>query len=257
MFFRKLTMLAAAGTLCLVVGACGGADGATQDPLTEVDFSKFRLKFNQMYELANPHRLSKRIFYRKPSEGPDAVWFDAVKQGNLELVKRMAENGQDLEARDATTQFDGQPTLGQTALGWAAFIGYEDMVRYLVERGANIRTTDTGDVYHSVKAAVLGGNLGVIQYLYSRFPAGEVDWNKREDDNETLFLVGSVLGRYDFVKWVLENFKPELDVVSNPPRNQSPLSGACEEGFYDIAQLLIQHGAKNHKTGESSCRSSS
>jgi ankyrin repeat protein len=242
MLFRKLSMLAAAGALCIVVGACGGADGASRDPVTAVDYTKFRLSFKEMYSLANPHLLARRVFYRKRSEGPDAAWFDAVKQGNLAQVKAMVAQGQNLEAKD-------EASLGQTALGWAAFIGYADMVRYLVEQGANIRATDRGDVYHSVKSAVLGGNVEVTQYLYGKL-GNEVNWDAREDDGETLALVGAVLGRYEFLKWVLQ-FKPDLNVVS--AKDASPLSGACLEGFYDVAQLLIENGAINHKTGKSTC----
>ena len=257
MFFKKLSMFAAAATLGIVVGACGGSDAASRDPVTQVDYTKFRLSFKEMYSLANPHLLGRRVFYRKPSEGPDAAWFDAVKQGNLERVKAMVAQGQNLEAKDASVPpgpAAAQGPLEQTALGWAAFIGYPDMVRYLVEQGANLHTTDKGDVYHAVKAAVLGGNVEVIEYLYGKLGTGPngVDWNAREDDGETLALVGAVLGRYDFMKWVLQ-YKPDLNVVSYQPKNTSPLSGACEEGFYDVVQLLIENGAINHKTGKPTC----
>lgn len=237
--FKKLLALAFAGTLMLGVNAAM----ADEDPLTKVDFSKFRLSFAEMYRIANPRLLSHRIFYNKPSSGPDAAWFDAVKQGNFEQVKAMVDKGQNLEAKD-------DASLGQTALGWAALIGYEDMVRYLVEKGADIRATDRAGVYHSVKSAVMGGNVEVIKYLHGLFK-DEVDWNAREDDRETLFLVGAVDGRYDFVKWALQ-FEPDLNVVTK--RGNSALSVACEDGYYDVAQLLIQNGAINHKTGKSTCQ---
>jgi uncharacterized protein len=106
-----------------------------QENTSSVDLSKFRFSKAEMQEIANPHLLSHRIFYEKPSQGPDAAWFDAVKQGNLATVKKMVEAGQNLEAKD-------EASLGQTALGWAAFIGYFDIVQYLVEKGADIRATD-------------------------------------------------------------------------------------------------------------------
>lgn len=238
--FRKILMIAAAaamtGNAALAEMAAPKADPAA------VDYADFRLSFAEMYQLANPGFLPHRIFYSAPSTGPDAAWFDAVKQGDLEDVKAMVGKGQDLEAKD-------EDLLGQTALGWAAFIGYEDMVRYLVEQGADIRATDRGDVYHSVKSAVLGGNVEVIAYLAEKL-GDEVDWDAREGDGETLALAGGVLGRTEFVKWVAQ-FDPDFNAVSK--KDASPLSGACKEGFYDTAKFLIERGAINHLTGASSC----
>jgi ankyrin repeat protein len=68
-------------------------------------------------------------------------------------------------------------------------------------------------------------------------------------------MVAAVDGRLDTVKYILQ-FNPDLNVVAineNPKINASPLSGACEHGFTDVANLLIEKGAINHKTGKSSC----
>ncbi|PKH20464.1 hypothetical protein CIG19_17685 [Enterobacterales bacterium CwR94] len=242
MMFKKLLVLAFAATVSHTAVA------QSSDPLMQVDYTKFRYSFNEMYRIANPSLLQHRTFYAAPSTGPDAAWFDAVKQGNLARVKTMVAKGQKLEAKDDASQ-------GQTALGWAAFIGYTDMVHFLVDSGADIRATDRADVYNALKSAVMGGNVEVISYLYEKLK-GETDWNKRESDGETLFLVGAVDGRYDFVKWALQ-FKPDLNVVvknEQTGNETSSLSVACEKGFYDVAQLLIANGAINNKTGKSSCQ---
>ena len=238
--FRVMALVMAMGA---AVPAVAQADGMmATDPLMQVDYTKFRHDFQDMYRVANPNLLGHRIFYDAPSTGPDAAWFDAVKQGNLEAVKAMVEAGQNLEAKD-------EDKLGQTALGWAAFIGYPDMVEYLVEKGADVRATDRGDVYHSLKSAVMGGNLDVIRFLHEKLK-DEADWNALEDDGETLFLIGAVDGRAEFTEWALQ-FKPDLDVVTK--KDNSALSLACEQAFYDVAQILIRAGAINHKTGKSSC----
>ncbi|MEX2939978.1 ankyrin repeat domain-containing protein [Serratia fonticola] len=218
-----------------------------QENKSGVDLSKFRFSYEEMHEIANDKLLSHRIFYEKPSEGPDAAWFDAVKQGNLSEVKKMVEAGQNLEAKD-------EASLGQTALGWAAFIGYLDMVKYLTEQGADIRATDRADVYHSVKSAVMGKNAEVVKYLHERLK-DDVDWDAVEQDGETLFMVAAVDGRLEVVKYILQ-FNPDINVVAKnekPKIDASPLSGACENGFTDVANLLISKGAINHKTGKSSC----
>ncbi len=211
------------------------------------DLSKFRLSHAQMEQISNPKLLAHRDFYHFVSVGPDAAWFDAVKQGNLAQVQAMVAAGQNLEAKD-------EASLGQTALGWAAFIGYEDIVRYLVAQGADIRATDRADVYNTIKSAVMGNNVAVVEYLHGLLK-DEVDWDARESDQETLFMVAAVDGRLDTVKYILQ-FNPDLNAVAvneTPKLDESPLSGACEGGFTEVADLLIARGAINHKTGRSSC----
>ncbi|MDF0604327.1 ankyrin repeat domain-containing protein [Neisseriaceae bacterium TC5R-5] len=241
----NLKQLLLAGTFALSTAHLLAAENDAA--ATTVDLSKFRYNLEQMQVIANPKLLAHRTFYEKPSTGPDAAWFDAVKQGNLEAVKAMVAAGQNLEAKD-------EDALGQTALGWAAFIGYLDMVQYLVEQGADIRATDRADVYNTIKSAVMGNNVEVVKYLHGLLK-DEINWDAREKDNETLFLVAAVDGRLETVKYILQ-FHPDINVVAvneQPKINASPLSGACERGFSDVADLLIENGAINHKTGKSSC----
>lgn len=209
-----------------------------------VDLSKYRYSYEEMYKIANPKLLKHRIFYEKPSEGPDAAWFDAVKQGNLELVKQMVANGQNLEAKD-------EASLGQTALGWASFIGYLDIVQYLVEQGADIRATDSADVYNTVKSATLGGNAEVLAYLHNLL-RDEIDWDAEEEDGETLLMVAAVDGRLEALQYILQFDPKSINHVSKK-YDVSPLSGACARGFTDVAEFLISIGAINHKTNTSSC----
>lgn len=215
-----------------------------QKDSVEVDLSKYRYSYDEMYKIANPKLLKHRIFYEKPSIGSDAAWFDAVKQGDLDLVKQMVESGQNLEVKD-------EASLGQTALGWASFIGYLDIVQYLVEQGADIRATDKADVYNTVKSATLGGNAEVLAYLYGLLQ-DEVDWDAIEEDGETLLSVAAVDGRLEALQYILQ-FNPKSINVIVEKYNMSPLSGACERGFPEVAEVLIKHGAINHKTGKSSC----
>lgn len=236
MKLKKIIFLASLVTL-------GSFNLQAEESKGNVDLSKFRLSYAEMQKIANPNLLSHRTFYKKASEGPDAAWFDAVKQGNLATIKKMVAAGQNLEVKD-------EASLGQTALGWAAFIGYFDIVQYLVEQGADIRATDKADVYNTVKSAVMGNNVEVVKYLHERLK-NEINWNAIEQDGETLFMVAAVDGRLDTVKYILQ-FNPDLNVIV-VNKNTSALSGACERGFTEVANLLIEKGAINHKTGKSSC----
>lgn len=215
-------------------------------------YKQFRLSYAEMQEIANNNRLKHRIFYEKPSSGPDAAWFDAVKQGDLETVKKMVEKGQNIEVKD-------EASFGQTALGWATFIGYEDIVDYLLDQGADIMATDRADVPSALKSAGLGSNVNIFKKLYERLK-DKIDINDREADTqgETVLFVAASNNRIEIVEFLLSiGADPNLPTTEknkeHPVYNQNPLSIACTRGLVDMSELLIQHGAINLHTGKASC----
>ncbi|WP_227430505.1 ankyrin repeat domain-containing protein [Psychrobacter sp. I-STPA6b] len=216
--------------------------------------TQFRFSDAENFDIANPNRLSHRIFYNKPSTGADAAWFDAVKRGDLDTVKYMVENGQDIEAKDTGS-------LDQTALGWAAFIGYEDMVDYLIAQGADLHATDKGDVYNVMKSAVLGKNTDIVKKVHQLLNAEQpVDLNDQtvENDGETLIMVAASNNRLETVKYLLEQgADPNLVATTQNQNlgsyNQSAYSYACSRNLEEMQQLLAENGAINHRTGAASC----
>lgn len=214
----------------------------------------FRFSDAENQDIANPNRLAHRIFYKKPSTGADAAWFDAVKRGDLPTVKYMVENGQDIEAKDTGS-------LGQTALGWAAFIGYEDMVDYLIAQGADLHATDRGDVYNVMKSAVLGKNTDIVKKVHQLLNAeSPVDLNDQtvESDGETLIMVAASNNRLETVKYLLaQGANPNLVATTQNKSmnsyNQSAYSYACSRDLKQMQQLLAENGAINHRTGKASC----
>lgn len=238
---KNFKILAAILAVCLGFGVANASDA---------DLSKFRFSLEEMQDIASASKLKWRIFYDKPSVGKDAQWFDAVKQGNLQKVKQMAENGQNLEAKD-------EANLGQTALGWAAFIGYEDMVDYLIKQGADIFATDRGDVYNSLKSAVLGKNVNIVRKIHAKIEevtGKKVDFNDQsvEDDAETLLIVAASNNRIDTAKYLLAQ-GANVNLVAKP-KDQSALSFACDNKHTQMVELLISHGAINHRNGKASCK---
>lgn len=212
----------------------------------------FRYSMEEMQDIANPHKLSWRIFYDEPSKGPDAAWFDAVKHGDLEAVKKMVRNGQNIEATD-------DESLGQTALGWAAFIGYEDMVDYLIAQGADLYAKDRGDVFNALKSAVLGKNTNIVKKLYALLE-DETDINNQTLDSqgETMLMIAASNNRLETAEYLLSlgadpNLVTTIRRKNNPAYDQSALSYACDRNYPDMQKLLIEHGAINHRTGAASC----
>lgn len=205
-----------------------------------------------MVETANPKRLSHRIFYDRPSTGPNREWFDAVKQGNLEKVKQMVTNGQNIEVKDTGA-------LGQTALGWAAFIGDQDMVDYLLSQHADIHATDRVDVSNVLKSAVLGNNVNIVKQMYGLLK-DEVDVNDQSKDNEgeTLLMVAASNNRIETVKYLISlganvNLVTTIKNKFSRAYDKDALIYACERNFTEMQSLLIANGAINHRTGRPAC----
>jgi len=216
------------------------------------DYQQFRLSLAEITEIVNPKTLPYRDFYLKPSTGANKIWFDAVKQGDLETVQTMVQNGQDIEAKD-----DG--SLDQTALGWAAFIGYNDMVNYLISQNANLWATDTGDVYNVLKSSVLGKNTEVVKNIYN-IMKDQVDINDQslESDGETLVMVAASNNRIETVKYLISigadlNKSTTTNDKTEGSYDQSALTYACKRDHKEMQKLLIENGALNHRTHKPAC----
>lgn len=230
----------------------GTAQAAVSNPSNPPAYQDFKYDYAQMVELANPSRLPHRIFYAAPSQGENAAWFDAVKRGDLALVQQMVRDGQDIEAKDTGS-------LDQTALGWAAFIGDEAMVNFLLSQNANLWATDKGDVYHALKSAALGNNVNVVKTLHQRMK-DEVDLNDQslEDDGETLVMVAASNDRLEIVQYLISqganlNLSTTTDNKAMFSYDQSALTYACQRNLPAMQQLLIAYGAVNHRTGKPAC----
>ena len=255
-------MGASAVMAVMLLTGCSSLDAAsnnTQGSTSTVQVAPtlqtgFRFSAAENFDIANKDKLAWRVFYDKPSIGTDAKWFDAVKHGDLATVKYMVANGQNLEVKDTGS-------LDQTALGWAAFIGYEDMVDYLIAQGASLQATDKGDVYNVLKSAVLGKNTKVVNKVYNLLDASEgVDLNDqtRESDGETLIMVAASNNRIETVKYLLSK-GANLNLVATTKDtklgsyNQGAYSYACTRGHVEMQQLLKANGAINHRTGKANC----
>lgn len=261
--FKKTIAVLATATLmsgCANLTA-SNTDNNTDDKKVSVSMTAptpqvgYRFSAAENFDIVNKDKLSYRNFYAQPSKGKDAKWFDAVKKGDLATIKYMVANGQNLEVKDTGN-------LDQTALGWAAFIGYEDIVNYLIAEGASLQATDKGDVYNVLKSAALGKNTNVVKIVYNLLDASEgVDLNDqtRESDGETLIMVSASNNRLETVKYLLAkganpNLVATTDDKSKGSYDQGAYSYACSRGLVEMQQLLAANGAINHRTGKASCK---
>jgi outer membrane protein assembly factor BamB len=90
-----------------------------------------------------------------PAASAEAL-FDAARRGDRARVAQMLDAGVDVNAR---ARYD------VTALAFAADKGHLDVVRLLVERGADVNVQDTFYKGRAIGLALSNGHLDVAQYL--------------------------------------------------------------------------------------------
>jgi outer membrane protein assembly factor BamB len=93
---------------------------------------------------------------------PDAL-FDAARRGDGAAVVSLLDRGVDVNARSR---------YGVTALGFAAGEGRIDVVRLLVERGADLQVADSFYGSRAIDFAIRGGHADVALFLLSRGSKG-------------------------------------------------------------------------------------
>jgi hypothetical protein len=141
----------------------------------------------------------------------------ASRLGDLAAVKTSIEGGAALETR---TQY------GQTPLYLAAMNGHEEVVRFLLDKGA---TTDVRDTFY--KAPMLGFVIQRKHWGVAKLLAG-----KSANPDQTLGDVAGT-GRAELVQAVLMNGKPSQSALDKAFEN------ALEGKNAEVADLLKKAGA--------------
>jgi hypothetical protein len=147
----------------------------------------------------------------------NADLLSAARAGDLAAVKTAIESGAALESKTP---------YGQTPLYLAAMNGHEEVVRFLLEKGAR---TDVSDTFY--KAPMLGfviqrKHWGVAKMLVAK-PA---------NPDQTLNEVAGA-GRAELVETVLTTSKPSQSALDKA------YEGALEGKQADVAALLKKAGA--------------
>src|SRR2546425_1127673 len=101
---------------------------------------------------------------QQPAPSPSAeALFDAARRGDRARVEQVLDAGIDVNAR---ARYD------VTALAFAANNGHLDVVRLLVERGADMHVQDTFYKGLAIDLALGNGYLDVVQYLLEKGSRG-------------------------------------------------------------------------------------
>ncbi len=111
-----------------------------------------------------------------------------------------------------------------------------DIVKYLIEKGADVNAKD----YYGVTAlmyAALYGHLDIVKYLVEH----GADVNAKNVNGDLALMYASNYGHTDIVKYLVEKGS---DVNAKEYfRGVTALMFASREGHFDIVKYLIEHGA--------------
>ncbi|GBM77469.1 Ankyrin-2 [Araneus ventricosus] len=184
-----------------------------------------------------------------------------AEKGDIEFVKYCIENGSDINARSKM--------LGSTALHKAVLNGHEEIVRHLIECGANVNGacfdgTTALDIAVSknkknivsilisknaeisaakereyLLSAVIKGHEEIVEYFLSRNPANAAS---RPEFHEFPLHIAVLSGHLNIVTKLLELYKRK-DINDKNKIFPDPLQIASGKGFCEITRLLITNGA--------------
>ncbi len=174
---------------------------------------------------------------------------EAVKLGNLDLVRQLLDAGADVESPNGD---------GQTALMLAARIGALDVAKLLVERGADVNAKEAWRGQTALMWAVDNNFPELTQYLIDNgadvnVRASANDWDSqitaepraqyRPVGGLTVLLYAARSGCTRCVRSLLA---AGADIDKPTPEGMTPLMIAIDNTAYDTARVLLDEGANPH-----------
>lgn len=152
----------------------------------------------------------------------------AVKDGNVRIVQTLLSDNSTVNARDEN---------GWTALNWAATKGHTQVVKLLIEKGADVDAKDSGNGQTPLWKASHEGHTAIVKLLLEN----GADVNKRNASGETALWTASWKGHTDVVRLLLE--RGANANLTQTETGITPLWIASQEGYLDIVKLLLENGA--------------
>ena len=155
----------------------------------------------------------------------------------------------------AGVRIDHIDAMGKSALHWAARLGHVAMVITLLEKGAGRWDCDKAG-QQPIHEAVTGGRIAAVEALLTeRSDLDSLTKYKESKNGESLLHIASLHNRLDLAQYLLQNgvnvtpWSDRFALWSNYPRDKligsslTPLHYACCLGHFEMATLLLDHGA--------------
>lgn len=158
----------------------------------------------------------------------------AVSQKKFEVAKYLIAEGADINYK-RQLKVRSEPSKGQTALWWAANHNAVEMVELLIEKGAEINTSD---IYGStpVTVAAGSGSLEALKLLIDNW----ADIKAKIYDNRSAINLAANEGHAEVVELLIKS-GANPDYFGN--YGTTPLMIAAQNGNLNVIKVLINNGA--------------
>ncbi|XP_070541710.1 protein fem-1 homolog B-like [Ptychodera flava] len=159
----------------------------------------------------------------------------AARNGHDGVVKLLLEQYNADVEQEGIVKFSGYVIEGASALWCAAGAGHYDVVKILVEHGANVNhTTVTNST--PLRAACFDGRLDIVSYLIEH----KADISIANKYDNTCLMIACYKGHRAVVKYLLEHGAPPDESAHC---GATALHFAAECGHVEIVRLLVEYGA--------------
>jgi len=194
---------------------------------------------------------------------------EAAAIGDVSLVNSLLEKGIGVDSRDNITQ--------KTALQYAAISDHKDVVKLLLDKGADVNTKDKNgqtplDIIlnrnqrqisqnpnHADIMEMLLANGAEILSIHTAskirnlekvkaFLEKGIDVNTKDDNGQTALHIAIISDNQEIVKLLIDE---GADVNAKDENGMTPLLLAVSEGHVDLAECLIENGADVNMGDES------
>ncbi len=155
--------------------------------------------------------------------------YEASSLGDLEQVKQLVKrNSETVKSHSAE---------GFSALGLAAFLGQGDIVKYLLENGADVNAVAKNPTgYTALTGAVSTGRKEIATLLLTK----GANVNHQYEEGFSALMEASASGNVEMTKLLLTH---GADVNAKTRENKTALSYALDKEHQDVAALLRAQGA--------------
>ena len=205
-------------------------------------------------------------------KGMDALMWAVKKHADIEIIKLLVAKGADLTAEDGEycsalgmafkeKEEDvalfliekGAPVEMSYEISWAAERNWMEVLKALVERGANVNPRRGIDVHPPLDYAIMNENIEMVEYLLEH--GADVNYTKSKNSplSYAVFknradIARLLLERGAKLRWIYRHYYDYL-MPSNLDNTPMVLFAAWK-GNKEMVELLIEYGADVNEKSE-------
>eukprot|EP00945_MAST-04E_sp_MAST-4E-sp1_P004913 g4913.t1 len=188
-------------------------------------------KFGHSAALNTLLQLNARV--NEPNKDGETPAFVAAANGNFLIINRLVQH--------KDVDIDRAQTLGATPLLIASQNGNVNIVRALLEAGAQVDVPKHDDNSTALIMAAQEGHTNICELLLEH----KASSRKENSFHSTALCVAAASGHADIVRMLLA--KGGANPNHQEDGGVTPMHLACEAGFVEVLQTLLEHGGEYEK----------